>query len=268
MAPRNWLEQLVGQVSLLALLSSAALALDVTGGGPPGKLYEIRRGRMYLQSEGERAPTVVLVAGGDSTHRSWHYLESRISVFTRVCSFDRINVGESDRVAGLTSLAEAADDLHELLQAAQLSGPFIFVGHSIGGAICRLYADRYPAEVAGMLLLDPTPSSPIKAFPGMQEGLRRIGFDADAVINELDRAARFPEIPLIVLSGDPLKENANSEEQRVWGTGIRDYAKLSSKGRFAIVLGAGHSIQDDKPEVVLSEIYTLVSQVRGGTTNY
>jgi pimeloyl-ACP methyl ester carboxylesterase len=266
-APRNWLQQLACHGAVLVSLSSAALTLDVNDSASSGKLYEVKRGKMYLQSEGEQAPTVVLVAGGESTRRSWREVEKRISGFTRVCSFDRLNVGESDRVAGLIGLAQAADDLHELLQAAQQVGPFIFVGHSIGGAICRLYADRYPVEVAAMLLLDPTPSSPIKVFPGMRGALQQIGFDADSVITELDKATRFPDVPLIVLSGDPAKENANAEEQRVWGTGIREYAKLSSKGRFAIVSGAGHSIQDDKPDVVISEIYTLVWQVRSETTN-
>jgi pimeloyl-ACP methyl ester carboxylesterase len=75
---------------------------------------------------------------------------------TRVCSYDRAGYyfsdpGPAPRTAGL-----AVDDLHRMLDAANIRAPILLVGHSLGGLLVRLYAATYPGDVAGMVLLDPT----------------------------------------------------------------------------------------------------------------
>ena len=42
-------------------------------------------------------------------------------------------------------------DLHTLLRAAHLPGPYVLVGHSIGGLFIRLYSAVYPEEVSGLV---------------------------------------------------------------------------------------------------------------------
>jgi pimeloyl-ACP methyl ester carboxylesterase len=46
------------------------------------------------------------------------------------------------------------DDLHALLGVAGIPAPYVLVGHSVGGLLVRLYAGRYPEEVAGLVLVD------------------------------------------------------------------------------------------------------------------
>jgi pimeloyl-ACP methyl ester carboxylesterase len=41
-----------------------------------------------------------------------------------------------------------------LLRTAGEHAPFLFVGASVGGEYSRIYAARFPAEVAGMVLVD------------------------------------------------------------------------------------------------------------------
>jgi pimeloyl-ACP methyl ester carboxylesterase len=48
-----------------------------------------------------------------------------------------------------------ASELHALLQAAAISPPYLLVGHSFGGFVIRIFASRYPAETAGLVLIDP-----------------------------------------------------------------------------------------------------------------
>src|SRR5439155_3562048 len=55
--------------------------------------------------------------------------------------------------------------LHTLLAASGNAGPYVLVGHSTGGAYVRIFAARYPDEVAGMVLLDSQPADAFTALP-------------------------------------------------------------------------------------------------------
>jgi pimeloyl-ACP methyl ester carboxylesterase len=86
---------------------------------------------------------------------SWQKVEKAISAVTRVCLYDRAGFGYSDPpTAPVTALSET-DDLHALLRAAQVAGPVVIVGHSIGGFYATVFADRFANDVAGLVLVDP-----------------------------------------------------------------------------------------------------------------
>jgi pimeloyl-ACP methyl ester carboxylesterase len=74
-----------------------------------------------------------------------------------VCSYDRAGFGWSEPGAAPGDAQHAVDDLHSLLANSGEPGPFVLVGHSNGGLRAVLYAHTYPQEVAGVVLVDPTP---------------------------------------------------------------------------------------------------------------
>nr|WP_246457933.1 alpha/beta fold hydrolase [Saccharopolyspora gloriosae] len=79
-----------------------------------------------------------------------------VAEFTTSVLHDRLGLGWSDAVELPRTGAQVTDDLRELLRAANVPGPYVLVGHSLGGLHARLYAKRFPAEIAGLVLLDPT----------------------------------------------------------------------------------------------------------------
>jgi pimeloyl-ACP methyl ester carboxylesterase len=85
----------------------------------------------------------------------WADVQPAIAKITRACSYDRAGLGFSDPSPRASSAANTVDDLHALLHAAGIESPIILVGHSVGGAYVRLYADKYPSDVVGMVLVDP-----------------------------------------------------------------------------------------------------------------
>src|SRR3954469_13041880 len=141
--------------ALFAAVGQAAISGDFAG------LVDIDAGRkMYLECRGAGSPTVVLVAGLKGSAGDWSIAApSKPTVFadvaklTRVCAYDRPGtpVGEnpsrSDPVRQPTTAADAAADLHALLTAADVAGPYVLVGHSYGGLVVRLYAGTYPDDV-------------------------------------------------------------------------------------------------------------------------
>lgn len=136
---------------------------------PPGKLYKVAGYKMHLVAMGEGSPTVVLDAGMGCSCLDWSLVMPEIAQFSRVCCYDRAGYGWSEETPHKATSLHIAKQLHTLLKQAGLSPPYVLVGHSFGGINLRVFASRYPEEVAGIVLVDsphedhleklPTPSS-------------------------------------------------------------------------------------------------------------
>jgi pimeloyl-ACP methyl ester carboxylesterase len=135
---------------------------------------EIRGGRrLYLECRGRGRPTVILVSGYGNGADVWSLLDpgvrrppvlAGVAGFTRACAYDRPNTilqppdgrSRSDPVTQPRTAADAVAELHALLRAAGVRGPYVLVGHSLGGLFVRLYASTYPRQVAGLVQVDAT----------------------------------------------------------------------------------------------------------------
>jgi pimeloyl-ACP methyl ester carboxylesterase len=121
----------------------------------PGEMVDVGGHRLHINCLGEGSPTVVLEAGGGYTSVEWSaWVQPEVSKHTRVCAYDRAGMGWSEPEPGYTDAEQIARELHSLLREAGEEGPYVLIGHSLGGLYSRVYADRYPEEVAGMVLVD------------------------------------------------------------------------------------------------------------------
>ena len=121
---------------------------------PPGALVDVGGYRLHLACEGEGSPTVVLEAGMGDPSSIWALVQPQIAQTTRVCAYDRAGLGWSELSPKPRTAENIVGELHTLLHNAGVPGPYVLVGHSIGGIYVRLFAHTYPDEVAGMVLLD------------------------------------------------------------------------------------------------------------------
>lgn len=119
-----------------------------------GNFVEVNDKNIHFLCVGKNGPTVVLDAGLSADLNWWRLVQDEVSKFTTVFSFDRPGYGWSDVGKNPRTSTRIVSELHDLLQAAQLKPPYILVGHSFGGANMRLYANTYPDEVVGLILVD------------------------------------------------------------------------------------------------------------------
>jgi pimeloyl-ACP methyl ester carboxylesterase len=122
---------------------------------PIGRRYDVGGRRLYLHRSGTGGPVVVFLAGAGMFGLGYLNLQARAAELTTSVVYDRSGTGWSDPVPLPRSAAEVAEELRSLLQAADLPGPYVFVAHSLGGLYARRFAQLFPADVAGLLLLDP-----------------------------------------------------------------------------------------------------------------
>jgi pimeloyl-ACP methyl ester carboxylesterase len=125
---------------------------------PPGKLIPLHDGcKLHIYSEGSGSPAVILHPGTGEFSFDWALVQHKIAKKTQVCSYDRAGYAWSDMSPEFERFGPTAGNLHELLLKAGVKPPYILVGHAMGALYIRDYQRRYSDQVAGMVLVDPTP---------------------------------------------------------------------------------------------------------------
>lgn len=111
--------------------------------------------RLHLVCAGSGTPTVVFDAALGASSLSWSLVLPEVAKVTRACSYDRAGMGWSDAGPLPRTAGRIVSELHELLHRADLPPPYVLVGHSFGGLVARLFAERHRNETAGLVLLEP-----------------------------------------------------------------------------------------------------------------
>jgi len=132
-----------------------AEAADAKAYPPPGQMVDVGGYRMHINCTGQGSPTVVIESGWGDMSASWGWVQPEIAKTTRICTYDRAGMGWSESSPQPRTAREFAKELHTLLAKANEPGPYVLVGHSMGGYAVRVYTHDYPEEVAGLVLIDP-----------------------------------------------------------------------------------------------------------------
>jgi pimeloyl-ACP methyl ester carboxylesterase len=122
---------------------------------PSARFYDVGGRQLMLYASGTGGPVVVFLPGGGVTGLGYLNLHEQASRFTTSVLYDRAGTGWSDRAKLPRSATEVTDELWSLLRVAGVPAPYVFVGHSLGGIYARRFAQRFPADVAGVVFLDP-----------------------------------------------------------------------------------------------------------------
>jgi pimeloyl-ACP methyl ester carboxylesterase len=283
--PRRRPAVLLGLVLAVALGAAACSSASATrvhrerpGSLGQGRLVDIGGRHLYLECQGTGTPVVVFVAGlGDRGETAWRTVWAQAARSTRACVYDRAGVGRSDPNPTPARYPGAVKDLHQLLRRGHIQGPYVLVGHSLGGLLARLYAHEHPAEVAGVVLIDATP---VDWFPTVQRLLpaellgplahNPEGFDVRrglASLTPLDRPGVLGRRPLAVMwapSQPPpgLPASTARELASSWEAEQARLRRLSAASRLQRVAASGHYLQRDRPELVLARIEGVLRALR------
>jgi pimeloyl-ACP methyl ester carboxylesterase len=208
---RRWLlYPALAVLGLVALGGAYETVAETTSNPAPstGRTFLVEGHRLYLNCVGSGSPTVVLFNGLGERTPNWAWVQSAVARQTRVCAYDRAGQGWSGKAPGHQDGHQLAADLHGLLSAADVPGPYVVAGHSVGGTYALAYAMDYPKETAGVALIDsasPHQFEELPDYPGFYSMWRRVG----ALLPSVGRAG-VPRLTSGLGSGE-LPHGARSE---------------------------------------------------------
>lgn len=255
-------------------------------------MIDIGEYKLFMTQAGQGKPPVILEAGAGDDSTTWQSIFQEVSRFTQVIAYDRAGLGQSKPTPRPRTALHLTEDLHKLLHVIHLEMPCILVGHSLGALIVRLYAQHYPQQVAGLVLIDgPHPEQGHRFVTALtaagyeqHELVRPIldmsagvppeehpeGLDFARSLAQVHPTQTFGDLPLVVIaSGKPhieeipdLPPQAALAFDQAWEEMQKDLANLSTKGTLIKAEKSGHYIHWDEPELVIEAIHKLVRTIR------
>lgn len=301
-----------GLASLLGLMlvgyiyEGIAEAADAKTYPPPGELVDVGGYRLHINCTGSGSPTVVIVAGAGDWSTTWGVVQPEVAKTTRVCTYDRAGLGWSEAAPLPGDAAQFARELHTLLQNANVPGPYVMVGHSLGGFVVRIFAHEYVSEVAGVVLVDSmnpkqvtqSLSNSLAQQYSFQALLARFGvgrllvkLPAIAPSMPPNEAAYYPlyirpgslqasaheyqTLPASASQASAVKTfgdlplivlTAKLNDNPGWPEWQTELLQLSSNSQHLFAENSGHTIQRDEPKAAVAAILQMVQQVRQTAT--
>jgi pimeloyl-ACP methyl ester carboxylesterase len=229
--------------------------------------FDVGDRELYVECVGQGSPTFILETGEGMDIAPMNGLRDALGERGTACAYDRANKGRSGPAPTPRTGLDVVGDLHALLDAAAIPGPYVLVGHSAGGIFVQLYAKTYPDEVAGVLAMNPVPpyDAVVDAgFPGLTDeerlgemsyyaGENGEGLDYATASTELAAATPPADVPLEVListiaqCGDP--EDICGRGYSAYETIMREVAESWPEGHFS-QLEAGHELFVETDDVL------------------
>jgi pimeloyl-ACP methyl ester carboxylesterase len=145
----------------------------------PGSFYTVEGLQMHIDCSGTGSPAIVMEAAASAPWSLWRKVQPKLSQITRVCSYDRAGHGWSESSKGPRDAETIVRELHSLLDKAAMQRPFVLAGHSAGGLYVREYAREFPAEVAGVALIESSSPRQIDELPGFRASYEEDKKDAN-----------------------------------------------------------------------------------------
>jgi pimeloyl-ACP methyl ester carboxylesterase len=241
--------------------AASETATDVIDG-----TFDVGGHSLYLTCEGTGSPTVVymhgsIVESGVDPHANGDFLFD-LADQNQVCLYDRRNLAHSDVVDAPQLPSDALEDMHDLLAAAEVAPPYVLVGASFGGLLSYLYANTYPDEVAGMVLLDSMFPDEMKLESLFPKSDRYRAFSDEDEDGSLERISHFkvmqaaqpyvghePDIPVTYLSSIPEGYDVND-----YGIPAYDQQILKLQKAYAERFDPGRWVRVDAPHFMEAAI--------------
>lgn len=282
-----------------------ALPLVVSCGGSGNdsteRMVDVGSHSLHAVVAGKGAPPVVFESGIGARSEEYRQLQERIAATTTTVVYDRAGYGASEVGPLPRDSRTEVEELRTLLAALDIDGPYVLVGHSLGGLNAEVYADLHPEEVAGMVLLDPPPLGFIRGedYPELismaaqmteeWQGIADAGLESEnaadraeagffqmlasehremfgASADEASSVTSFGDTPLVVVASgvpNPAFGEIADEYQRYWAAESEALSAKSTRGRFVLAEDSSHMLHAETLDLVVDIVLSMVDSLRG-----
>jgi len=229
--------------------------------------------KMHYHVAGSGTPIVVFESGVTDDLNSWNPVFSEVAQFAKTVSYDRMGLGSSEAPTTPRSFKQMAIELHSLLHNAQLTPPYILVGHSMAGGMIRAFAHLYKGEIAGMVFLDCMTEYDINGVPKdtlelqlPPESMSRKSTPQEAELyllrtevlsgfSEMRSFDSLPDVPVHVFVGQKKNYPEVVTNRMEWYTKVISNQTVSN---LTVLPNSSHYIHRDYPGLVVAAIHQMM----------
>lgn len=123
---------LIGAAFLYEWFASSQAKKDFP---PPGTLVQVGGYQLHIHKQGNGSPTILMEAGSGETSLSWRDIPAELAQHATVVTYDRAGYAWSESAPTERTGANIVKDLHAALEKENIRGPYVMVGHSLGGCM-------------------------------------------------------------------------------------------------------------------------------------
>jgi pimeloyl-ACP methyl ester carboxylesterase len=249
---------------------AAASAPSASPEGSISGSFNVGGRSLFIECRGIGSQTVVFLVGSGWVRTQMRPIEDEVLADgVRVCDYDRAGEGDSDAASAAQTDIDVTNDLAKLLVTARIQPPYVLVGQSVGGDQAWLYANRHPADVAGLLIMNAgfftLDWDKAKAVWSAEE-LADEQANAERNLGEVKQAAMPRDgVPYVVMMSTIAQCGSPTDIcgriYPLYEDWARELAGRTPDGRFVSV-DAAHEIFDSQPQVVIAEIRRLLADVK------
>lgn len=251
-----------------AIILLGGMALYVYREIPRQVRIEDRKVRVAVTGSG--APAVIFDTFGPAPLEVWNKVQPRVSQFATTVTYDHPGYYGSEPGDKPRDADRIATELHALLGELQIPPPYLLVGYSFGGPYLRVFASKYPRDVAGLVLVDPTQEAFMDEIARDYPELTRISPTARAAQREeasvweslqQARESKLPNAPLTLLTGMKSHDALSRHLLPKWLAAHRSWLASYSHAEHWITTNSGHGIPITEPELVVKAIRNMAESL-------
>jgi pimeloyl-ACP methyl ester carboxylesterase len=266
---------------LVLVFAIFAVAAPLAAREGTADFVEVSGRRIYIDRKGSGSPAVVFVSGLGEDSTTWSKVQPEISRESATLSYDRCGIGRSETGLCPPDARGMSGDLRKLLERAGVAPPYVLVGHSLGADVALIFAHDFPAETAGMVLVDPGyRESSLRARVSPAQWSERESRLAryESRMNEAQKAEKdsletsglqaekalpISGIPVVLLSGMQIDAAfpAAAQEREVKLESHRNWLSKISGGAHVRVPESRHYIQTEVPAAVIEAIRSVRGRI-------
>lgn len=242
----------------------------------------ISAGNLEYQIAGSGQHTILLEAGGTAGLNDWDPVFSKMAKHAKVIRYSRIGNGKSSKIRKNYSSEQYADEAMELLTKLNIKQKVIYVAHSYGGYIARVFAARFPNNVAALYLIEPASEHDVDIMRSInlvqaEKEIAQVKMDdmKNGMSNQyldfwskrpLPDYPQIPDIPVTVIASvkkypSPSLLFFTDEGRKKWGQLHQNWAKAFPQGKAVLTEKSYHYPQQDEPDLIIKELLSLLAKI-------
>lgn len=235
-----------------------------------------------FDKKGSGSPVILFESGLGETLEGWKTIQDSISKITTTISYDRIGLGKSSTTEKPRTLENFVSELHGFLEKQEIDGPFILVGHSLGGLIIRKFQNSYPEKVVGLVFVDPTLEGLLERlfaarpeeesemltkemdgfFASQSIGVQNEYKEVHTMENEIKELKLPTELSITVLvSYQELPPPFSPDDIKIKMELFENWVKSAPQTKLISTTKSGHYIHYSEPNLVIDEIKKILDEI-------